>query len=176
MSRRLHTGFFEDEHALLAAAAECRERSIPVVDVISPFPIHGLDDVLGIRRSRLPWVTLIGGATGCVLGFWFQYWSSGVSWPINVGGKPFNSFAAFAVVGFELTILFAGLATAAALLLRSGLWPGRRAPEGLEATTDDRHALILAQADAAFRDGEFHELLHRHGAVEIRLESEEVTS
>lgn len=172
MSRRLHTGFFEDTRDLLAAAAECRERKIPVVDVVSPFPIHGLDDVLGIRPSRLPWVTLIGGAVGLLCGFWLQYWTSAVNWPINIGGKPYDSFPAFVPVAFEMTILFAGLSTALALLVRSRLWPAKRIPEGLESTTDDRLALIVSQADAAFRDSDFLDLWRRHGAVEFRQESE----
>jgi hypothetical protein len=172
MSRSLHTGFFEDQHDLLRAAEECRARAIPVVDVVSPFPIHGLDAVLGIRPSRLPWVTLIGGAVGLTCGFWLEYWTSAVNWPINVGGKPFDSFPAFVPVAFELTILFAGLSTALALLVRSRLWPSKSVPAGLECTTDDRHALILAQADAAFRDADFPELLRRHGAVEYRRDTE----
>jgi hypothetical protein len=168
MSHRTFIGFFEDEHELLDAARACRAREIPILDVISPFPIHGLDAVLGIRRSRLPWVTLIGGAAGLTLGLWFQYWSTSVSFPIDVGGKPWDSFAAFAPVAFEMTILFAGLATAAALFVRSGLWPGKRPRAGLELTTDHRHALILEQRDARFLDSALEQLLAAHGADEVR--------
>lgn len=172
MSRSLHTGFFFDEHDLVAAARECRERGIPVVDVVSPFPIHGLDEVLGIRPSRMGWVTFIGGAVGLGLGFWLQYWTSAFDWPLNIGGKPLDSLPAFIPVAFELTILIAGLATAGALLARSRLWPAKRVPAGLEVTTDDRHALILAQQDASFRDVDFEELWRRHGAVDSRRETE----
>ena len=171
MSSSLHIGFFADHHDLLGAARECRERGIPIVDVVSPFPIHGLDDVLGIRPSRLPWVTLAGGAVGLSLGFALQYWTAAVNWPLNVGGKPLDSFPAFVPVAFELTVLIAGLSTAAALLLRSRVWPGRRATTGFEMTSDDRHALILAQADAAFCTEDFGELLRRHGAAELRHEA-----
>ena len=111
MNHRLHVGFFEDEHDVLAAAKECRERQIPIADVVSPYPIHGLDAVLGLRPSRLPWVTLTGALVGAGLGLWFEYWSAWDNWPINVGGKPFDSLPAFVPVAFELTILFAGLAT-----------------------------------------------------------------
>ena len=129
-------------------------------------------EVLGIRRSRMAWVTLTGGAIGLALGLWLQYWTAGVDWPLNVGGKPLDSLPAFVPVAFELTILVAGLATAAALFMRSRVWPGRRAPRGLEATTDDAHALILAQRDASFREEEFAELLERHGARECRHQQE----
>ncbi len=174
MSRSLHIGFFEDERDLLDAVRECRERKIPIVDVVTPFPVHGLDEAMGIRRSRLAWVTLIGGAAGLTLGLGFQYWSSAFNWPVNVGGKPFDSLPAFVPVAFELTVLLAGLSTAGALLFRSRLWPGRCASQGLEPTTDDRHALILAHTDAAFRQEDFVEVLRRHGADSCRSETEEL--
>ena len=174
MSRRLHIGFFEDDRDLLDAVRECRRREIPVVDVVSPFPIHGVDQALGIRPSRLGWVTFAGGAAGCALGLWLQYWTSAVDWPLNVGGKPFDSLPAFIPVVFELTILLAGLATALLLLVRCGLWPGRKAPAGLEATTDGRMALILAQSDASFRSEDYADLWSRHGASESRVQTEEL--
>lgn len=175
MSRSLHTGFFEDEHDLLAAAKECRKRGIQVVDVVSPFPIHGLDNVLGIRPSNLGWVTFLAGAVGLAFGLWLQYWTSAVDWPLNVGGKPLDSLPAFIPVAFELTILFAGISTVLALLLRCRLWPRSSVPQGLELTTDDHHALILAQSNAAFQDSDFSDLWQRHGAVNVRRETE-VTS
>lgn len=168
MTHRMFIGFFEDEHDLLDAARACRTREIPIVDVVSPFPVHGLDEVLGIRPSRLPWVTLIGGAVGLGIGLWFQYWSTSVSFPIDVGGRPWDSFPAFAPVAFEMTILFAGLATALALFGRSCLWPGKKTKPGLELTTDDRHALILEQRDARFLDSDLQGLLEKHGAQEVR--------
>ncbi len=168
MKHRTFVGFFEDEHDLLNAARACRKRDIPILDVVTPFPIHGLDKVLGIRPSRLPWVTLVGGAAGLGVGLWFQYWTTSVNFPIDVGGKPWDSFPAFAPVAFELTILFAGLATAFALFARSGLWPGKKTPPGLEWTTDNRHALILEQRDARFLDAELEVLLQEFGAQEVR--------
>jgi len=173
MSGRLHIGFFEDARDLLDAARECRARSIPIKDVISPFPIHGLDDVLGIKRSRLPWVTLIAGGVGLATGLVLQYWTAAVNWPLNVGGKPLDSLPAFVPVAFEMTVLFAGLATAAALLMRSRVWPGRPAIRGYERTTDDRHALILAQRDATHATAVFEDLLQRHGALDLRDEEDE---
>ena len=173
MSSSRHVGFFEDDRDLLDAAKECRDRGIPIIDVISPFPIHGLDAVLGIKPSRLPWVTLCAGALGLSAGFLLEYWTAAVNWPLNVGGKPLNSLPAFVPVAFELTILFAGLATAAGLFLRSRVWPGRGTEAGFEVTSDDRHALILAQRDARFAPEVFEDLLRRHGAVDLRHEVEE---
>ena len=174
MTRRLHIGFFGDDAAVLAAAGECRRRGVPVHDLVTPYPLHGADEVLGLAPSRLAWVTLAGGAAGVALGLGFQYWSAAVDWPIDVGGKPLDSLPAFVPVAFEMTILIAGLATALLLFLRSRLWPGRRAHSSvLERTTDDRHALILCQNDASLADGEYGELLLRHGACEYRQVGED---
>ncbi|MFT7677123.1 MAG: hypothetical protein ACI8QC_001100 [Planctomycetota bacterium] len=175
MTGSVHIGFFEDSRDVLDAAKECRERSIPIVDVISPYPVHGLDEVLDIKRSRLPWVTLIFGGIGLASGFALQFWTASVDWPLNVGGKPLNSLPAFVVVAFELTILFAGLATVAALFLRTRLWPGRKWTPGLELTTDNRLALILAQRDASFPTEVYQDLLRRHGAIELRLGDEVIS-
>ncbi len=172
MSTSLHIGLFTDEGALLEALREGRRRGMRVVDVISPHPIHGLDEALGIRPSRLPWVALGGGVVGAVLGLAFQYWTAAVDWPLNVGGKPLDSLPAFVPVAFELTVLIAGVATAAAFLYRSRLWPGKRVQDAYASTSDDRCALVLEQADATFRAQDFAELLSRHGAAEVRHETE----
>lgn len=175
MMRRLHIGFFDNEHQLLSAARECRDRGIPVLDAISPFPVHGIDEALGINPSKLPWVTLGGGAVGATLGLLLEYWTSAHNWPLNVGGKPFDSFPAFVPVAFELTILFAGLATAGALFLRSGIFPGKRPKTGFESTTDGSHALVLEERDASFESNDYRELLLRHGAARSEERSEVIS-
>ena len=172
MSTSLHIGYFEDPRDLLEAARECRRRLIPISDVVSPAPIHGLDEVLGLRPSRLPWVTLWAGLLGAGLGFLLEYWTAAVNWPLNVGGKPLDSLPAFIPVAFELTILLAGLATAAGLFWRSKLWPGRRRPKLHGRTSDDWNALILAQRDGSFAFEEFVGVLERHGAVERSFQAE----
>ena len=170
MGRRLHIGTFDDDHQLLSAARACRAQGIEVVDVISPYPVHGLDEVLGVPRSRLPYVCFAGGVAGLALGMWFQYWSSATSWPLDVGGRPFDSFPAFVVVGFEMTILIAGLSTAGALLWRNRLWPGRPATAGLDGTTDDKLVLVLCERDARLRTESYAALLREHGALDVREE------
>lgn len=169
MSRTTQIGVFERESDLLEAVAESRALGLDVIDAYSPYPIHGIDEVMGIRRSRLPLVCFIGGVIGLTLGLWFQYWTSATDWPLNVGGKPFNSLPAFIPVAFELTVLFGGLSVALMLLVRSGLWPGKRS-RAIEGTTDDRFALVIARKNADLRHDELPELLRRHGAVEVRRE------
>jgi len=167
MSVRRHVGYFDDPHRLLDALRICRERGIEVEDVVSPFPIHGLDDVLGLRRTRLPWVTLAGGIAGVSAGLWFQYWSSSQDWPLNVGGKPFDSFPAFVPVAFELTILCAGLCTVFGLLALCRLLPGARVQVERPRTTDDRMALVLRRRDARHDPGELRQVLVESGALDV---------
>jgi hypothetical protein len=154
VTRRIDGVVFPSEDALLGAAAACRARGFEVVDVHSPYPIHGIDEIAGIRRTRLPAVTLVAGGAGLALGTWLQFWTSATDWPVNVGGKPWDSMPAFLPVSFEITVLLAGLATVAALLLRCRLRPGRTPRvEGL-GTTDDRFALLVASPPGAWADAD----------------------
>jgi hypothetical protein len=167
MSRRQMVGYFEEESAVLHALRICRERGLETLDVVSPFPIHGLDEALGIRRTRLPWLTLAGGLAGLALGLAAQYWSSASDWPLDVGGKPFDSFPAFVPVAFELTILGAGLCTVFGLLGRIGLHPWRRVGPTRPRTSDDRIAIVLAQHDARVEPREMRQVMLECGAVEV---------
>ncbi|MBM3976209.1 MAG: DUF3341 domain-containing protein [Planctomycetes bacterium] len=167
MTRRQLVGYFEEDSQVVHALRICRERGLETLDVVSPFPLHGIDEALGLRRTRLPWLTLIGGSVGLALGMALQYWSSASDWPLNVGGKPFNSFPAFVPVAFELTILGAGLCTVFGLLARTGLHPWRRVgPERLR-TSDDRIALVVARRDASHDPRELRQVLFECGAVEV---------
>ena len=168
-SRFAHVGVFEHEANLLEAIVESRELGLDVVDAYSPYPIHGIDELIGIRRSRLTLVCFFAGLTGLALGLGFQYWSSATSWPLNVGGKPFDSLPAFIPVGFEMTVLFGGLATALMLLVRSRLWPGKRCKDlaSKAGVTDERFALVIARKDVNLASAELPALLRRNGAVEV---------
>ena len=170
MSRRQLVGYFEEPSQVLHALRICRERGLETLDVVAPFPIHGLDEALGIPRTRLPWLTLAGGVVGLSLGLALQYWSSASDWPINVAGKPFDSFPAFVPVAFELTILGAGLCTVFGLIGRIGLHPWRRVEQVRPRATDDRIALVLARRDARMDAREMGQVLLECGAVELTEE------
>jgi hypothetical protein len=169
-ARRIEVATFEDPHALVEAARACRERGIEVAGGHSPHPVHGLEEAPGIPRSRLPVVCFAGGFAGLLLALWFQYWASATDWPLDVGGKPWNSLPAFLPVGFEMTVLLAGLSTAAALLLRSRLWPGREARLVDARATDDRYVLVVSVRDARVPAEEIRSLLVSHGAIDCREE------
>lgn len=157
-------GFFKDPTALLKAAKKAKEAKFPSFDAFTPFPVHGLDEAQGLKRSPIPFVTFIFGITGTTLAFLFQYWTSAVDWPINVGGKPFNSWPAFVPVMFEVTILFGGLSTVAALFFFCRL-PNRKKPLIDPSVTRDRFALMI---DAPTTEEEARNFLQGVGARDIK--------
>lgn len=108
-------GFWEDEENFLEAVRSIQSEN-RVFTTFTPFPVHGLEEAMKIKRSWIPWVTFFGGLFGFLFGLWFTWWTSARSWPLIVGGKPFWSLPAFIPVIFELTILFAALSSIAALL------------------------------------------------------------
>jgi hypothetical protein len=110
-------GEFEGEAALLEAARTLRgRRTAARLDLHSPYPLHGSDEALGLRRSTVPLVALGAGVTGAVSGYLLQWWTVGVDWPLNVGNRPPHSPPAFIPVTFELGVLFAALAIFGGLL------------------------------------------------------------
>jgi len=113
--RRFLVACFQEEESLLTAVRAVRAMGLKVYDVFAPYPIHQLSGAMGIRKSRLPLATLLGALTGLVVAIGFQFYANVLDWSMNVGGKPDNSTLAFIPITFELTILFGGLITVAAL-------------------------------------------------------------
>jgi hypothetical protein len=139
-----------------------------VYDVYAPYPIHGMDAAMGVRRSRLPWVTFIVGCCALTFALTFQLYTAVLDWPLNVGGKPDNSTLAFVPICFELTVLLSGLATVAALFVRARLFPGKKELLFAEGVTDDTFALVLRRREAPFDMNRAWKLLEENGADRIR--------
>jgi hypothetical protein len=168
---RVHAVTLADPSATLRAAQRLRAEGIEIVDVHSPFPIHGLEEALGWRESNLPWATFVGGLVGVTAGLALTLWTHHVSWPLNLGGKTTTALPAIVPVVFELGILGAALATFFGLLWRRRLWP-RRHPEsgpgqpGPE-VTDDRFVILVLERDASFSLAKFREVSEVLGAVAV---------
>ncbi len=111
---------FESPEALTAAAKKAREAGYRRLDAFTPFPIEGLARTLRLPRPKISWVGLIGGCSGCGFAFLMQCYTN-YDFPLNVGGRPLYAFSAFAVVMFELTILFSALSMIVAMLWQNGL-------------------------------------------------------
>ena len=165
-AKRFTAAFFEREEDLIAGAAEARLAGFEVYDVYTPFPVHGMDRAVALPPSRLTWIAFLAGALGLVFGLTLQVWTSAYDWPLNVGGKPFNSFPLFIPVTFELTVLFSGLIAIGVLFARNRMWlfSKRRVFEGV---TDDRFVLVLKQSDASFDIDKAERLFARHNVVKV---------
>jgi hypothetical protein len=176
MTRRLLISVFEREDDLLQATAAVRKHGLPLVDVFSPYVVHGLDRAMGLRPSRLPWVAFLLGLSGAVAILIFQYWATIASWPINVGGKPWNSLPAFIPATFEVMVLCAGVGTFLAFLWVARLSPGRRVAFADLRVTDDRFALVLLASAPGFDRGAAERLLAQFHPATIDERVEEIRS
>lgn len=165
-AKRFTAAFFEREEDLIAGAAEARMAGFEVYDVYTPYPVHGMDRAVALPPSRLTWIAFLAGALGLVFGLTLQVWTSAYDWPLNVGGKPFNSFPLFIPVTFELTVLFSGLIAIGVLFARNRMWlfSTRRV---FERVTDDRFVLVLKQSDASFDIDKAMRLFSRHNAISV---------
>lgn len=112
---------FESPESVIAAARAAREAGYKRMDAYTPFPIEELTEALGLHHTRLPLLVLIGGVTGCVAGFGMQYYASVISYPLNIGGRPLNSWPMFVPITFEMTILCAVLFAVLGMLALNGL-------------------------------------------------------
>ncbi len=112
---------FDDPNALVAAAYRAQFEGYRRLDAYSPFPIEELHEALGAPHTRLPLIVFIGGAIGCIGGYFMQYWANALNYPLVVGGKPFNAWPMFIPVTFECTILGAALSAVFGMLALNGL-------------------------------------------------------
>ncbi|MCB2212278.1 DUF3341 domain-containing protein [bacterium] len=167
MTDRRTIGVFASENDIMNAIRVVRARGYDIEDVYTPYAIHGLERALGMKRSRLPWITLILGLTGAGLKVWFEYWTTAVNWPVNVGGKPWDSLPAFVPVTFEVMVLLAGVSTVLVFLGVAQLYPGRKPKRFYPGVTDDRFVLVLNETDASFDLEETRELLSSLNAVDV---------
>jgi hypothetical protein len=144
---------FDTPTELVHAARRTYEAGFRKIDAYSPFPVEELADAIGFHRNGVPLVVLIGGLLGCASGYLMQWWIATVSYPINVGGRPYHSWPAFIVVTFELTILFAVLSAVFGMLALNGLpmpyHPVFNVPRFAFATKD-RFFLIVFSTDPKY--------------------------
>jgi hypothetical protein len=169
--RRVHALVFDDPARTVAAVRRLRADGFQVGDVHTPFPVHGLDEAMGLRPTRLALATLVGGLAGGTLKLAFQTWVHVVDWPMNIGGKPDVSLPALVPVTFEITVLLAAFATLGALFARRALFPRlrpeRAARQPHPRVTDDRFVVMVTEDDGAFSPSRFRSLCTALGPEQV---------
>ena len=144
---------FDSPEGLLEAARRAFAAGFRKMDAYSPIPVEGLAEAIGFHRTRVPLIVLIGGILGCLGGFFLQYWVAVIDYPINIGGRPLNSWPSFIPVTFEVTILVAALSAFFGVLALNGL-PMPYHPvfnvERFELASRNRFFLCIEAADAKF--------------------------
>ena len=146
MKNKIIHAIFDDEQDVLSAVKDLRDKKIIVNEVYSPFPIHGLDPVLGLKETRMAITAFIYGCIGLSFGALLIYYimisGVGKSWPMNIGGKPnftfYHNLPSFVPIIFECTVLFAAHLMSLTYLFRNKLYPGANTTSPDPRTTDDK--------------------------------------
>ncbi len=132
---------FDNADAMLAAIRRLRDAGYSKLDAYTPYPVHGIDETLGIRRSKLTLVAFVAGMCAAAGAYFIQWYMNAYDYPINVGGRPAHAPLAFLIITFEMGVLFAGLTAFVAVFAFSGLprlWHPVFEIEGFERATIDR--------------------------------------
>lgn len=162
---------FGGEEELVAAAREVRDAGYTRTDAYTPYPSHEVIEALGVKRSKVPLIVFLGGAAGAIGGYLMQYWTSAIDYPLNVGGRPLNSWVSFIVVTFELTILLGSISGVVGMFALNRLpqpyHPVFNVPAFRAAASRDGFFLAIESSDEKFdREGTM-ELLRRAGAIRV---------
>ncbi len=171
MSKKLVYGIFEDEDLLLHAIRSLRQKGVKVVDVISPYPIHGMDEALGLKRTRISICCFLYGVTGTSLALLMMWYMNIFDWPMDIGGKPsfalYKNLPAFIPVTFESTVLCAAHGMVITFLLRSKILPGVE-PKIIDVRQSDDRMVMAIQVKESQGAGDFRTMLMTEGAIEVK--------
>lgn len=159
-------GVFDDPDVLLDAIERVRATGTKIYDVFTPFPIHGIDDVLGIERTRLPIAAFMYGCCGLSLALFLQIYMLWADWPMIIGGKPHYAFPAFVPVCFELTVLCTAFGMVGTFLIVSGLRPKFKVQVMDRRSTDDKFVMAIERKETTDVAG-LTTLLRSVGASEV---------
>ncbi len=161
---------FDNPTDLVEAAQKTYDAGYRRINGYSPYPIEELSEAIGFRRTALPLIVLIGGILGALGGFFMQYWIEVINYPINVGGKPYNSWPAFIPITFECTVLVAAFSAVLGMLALNKLpqpyHPVFNAPNFALATRD-HFFLVIEASDRKFKHDEVTEFMRSLGPKDL---------
>ena len=159
---------FKDVTSLYHAIGEVREAGYKNWDVYAPFPVHGADEQMGLKPSKIAFITGFAAAAGLTTAVLLQWWTSAVAYPVTIAGKPNFAWEQFMPIMFELSVLFGGASTIIGMLAMNGL-PRFNHPlfesDAFLRASDDKFFIAIEAKDKKY--GDAHGLLSKLGAVEI---------
>ncbi len=162
-------GLWDHEEVFLHALEHIRHEGEEIFETLTPFPVHGLEDALGYRATRLHTAGFLFGATGTTLALSFMTWVMTFNYPLNIGGKPYWPVASFIPITFELTVLFAAWGMVLTYCVRNKLIPGYVPRIYDVRTTDDRFALVFdIEGKPAAEVEKIKAICSSNGAVEVK--------
>jgi hypothetical protein len=163
---------FDAPEKILAAAERAAAKGYREMDAFTPFPMEELTDALKVKHSKLPLFVLCCGITGALAGFFMQYYTAVIDYPLNIGGRPLNSWPQFIPITFEMTILFAAIGAVVGMIFRNGL-PRPVHPvfnvESFERATRDHFFLCIEAFDPLFNEQETVAFLKSMDAVKVSV-------
>lgn len=161
------TGVFEDEDVLLGAIKKVRASGVKIHEVYSPFPVHGIEDALGYRRSRLSIAAFLFGLTGTALALIMQIGMMGIDWPMIIGGKDYIPIPSFIPVTFELTVLLSAFGMVGTFFVVANLKPWGKPKIFDLRITDDKHVMAVDLGKNKLDEGKISAILKDSGASEV---------
>lgn len=171
MSDKTIYAIYDDDYVLLESAKHLVDKGVYIRDVFSPFPIHGIDPVIGLSRTRIAITAFIYGMVGVSLALAGMWYFMIYDWPMNIGGKPnfslIDNIPAFVPVTFEFGVLCAAHGMAITLMLRNWTLPGMKAKNPYPRSTDDRFVMEIHTHDNEVSEDEITSLLNQTHVLEI---------
>ncbi|MFP5469972.1 MAG: DUF3341 domain-containing protein [Bacteroidia bacterium] len=172
MAHKIIYAMYDDDHTLLEGAKKLVAKGVHIADVFSPFPVHGIDPVIGVKQTRLGINAFLYGLTGLMLAIMAINYFMIRDWPMNIGGKPsfsmLENLPAFVPVIFEFTVLCAAHGMAITYLLRNKTLPGVKAKNPDPRTTDDKFVMeIRLNENSNFSEDELSSMLEETGIIEL---------
>jgi hypothetical protein len=161
---------YDNPGKLMKAAKLVNRAGYTKFDAHSPFPIHGMDEAMGLKESKLGWIVLSHALAGFAGGLVLQVWAASVAYPINIGGRPFANIPAFVPVTFELTILLSAFAAVFGMLFLNNLPKHHHSlfnSKNFDGVTDDKFFISIEAEDGMYSEEETQKFLKETGASRV---------
>jgi hypothetical protein len=164
-------GVYSDDEVLLKAVGKVRGNGVKIQEVFTPFPVHGLDRALGYDYPRMGIAAFLFGATGLTCALLLTFWTMGIDWPMNIGGKNFFPFPTNVPILFEGTVLFASFGMAFTFFIMEDLGPTAKPVIFDLRSTDDKFVMAIDMSKNSKAESEITKILKDSGAEEVNVKA-----